>query len=54
MTTGRQKKKAPQSTEPIPASPEDVAHAQLNSPPRKPGEWKYLGESKRIKTHKSA
>lgn len=35
---------------PIPASPEEVGFALVNSPPRKPSEWKYMKKSKRRKT----
>ena len=57
MATDTQEKKVRQSTEPIPpipASPDAVAQALLNTPPKKRDEWKYLNKSKRRKTHKSA
>ena len=52
MATDTQEKKVRQSTEPIPpipASPDAVAQALLNTPPKKPSEWKYMGKLKRRK-----
>ena len=52
MATDTQGKKVRHFAEPIPpipASPEAVAQALLNTPPKKPSEWKYMGKLKRRK-----